>query len=138
MKIIVIDGKGGRLGKSLIEGIRETGVSCEIIAVGTNAMATQAMLLAKADGGATGESAVVYNAKDADYIVGPIGIIVSGALLGEISPEIACAITQSRAKKILLPENKCGVSVVGAAQMPFAEQIRLAVAQIAAAAGVQQ
>ncbi len=134
MKIVVIDGKGGRLGKALIEGIREAGIACEIIAVGTNSIATQAMLGAKADGGATGENAIVYNCKDADCIVGPIGVIVSGALFGEISPAIAAAITESRAKKILLPENKCGVHIIGCAELSMTEKIEQAVRLIAARA----
>lgn len=132
MKIVVIDGQGGKLGKALVEEIRALKVACELIAVGTNAIATQAMMTAKPDGGATGENAVMFNCKDADYIVGPIGILVANALLGEISPAIAEAVASSRAKKILLPQNRCGVSIVGTMELTLSEQIRQAVQQIAA------
>jgi hypothetical protein len=131
VKIVVIDGQGGRLGKALIEGIREARVPCEVIAVGANAIATQTMLGAKPDGAATGEYAAIFNSRDADYIIGPIGIIVSGALLGEISPGIAVAVAESPAIKILLPENKCGVYIAGITEASLTEQIRQAVARIA-------
>lgn len=132
MKIVVIDGQGGKLGRALVEEIRALKVACELIAVGTNAIATQAMMTAKPDGGATGENAVIFNCKDADYIVGPIGILVANALLGEISPAITQAVSSSRAKKILLPQNRCGVSIVGTMELTLSEQIRQAVQQIAA------
>ena len=103
MHILVIDGQGGRMGAALTEQIKYTLPEAEIIAVGTNSMATSAMLRAGADAAATGENPVVVNSRWADVIVGPIGIITANALLGEITPQMAAAVSESVAKKILLP-----------------------------------
>jgi len=113
MKVVVIDGQSGRMGQLLIDRMRATGLSCEILAVGTNALATAAMLKAGADAGATGENPVLVACRTADIIAGPIGILSADSLLGEITPAMAVAIGQSQAKKVLLPVNQCSNIVVG-------------------------
>ena len=118
MKIVVIDGQGGRLGKLLVEGVKARLPQAEVWALGTNSIATSAMLKAGADAGATGENPVVVNSRDADIIIGPIGIVIADALMGEITPAIAVAIGQSRAQKVLLPVNShCGKIVVGVREL---------------------
>lgn len=113
MKIVIIDGQGGRLGKLLIEKIKEDKPSLQLIAIGTNSIATSVMLKAGADMGATGENPVVVNAKNADVIIGPVGIIVANALMGEVTPKMALAVGESEAFKLLIPVNKCNNYIVG-------------------------
>lgn len=112
MKIVVIDGQGGRMGKNIIEQLKQRGVKGEIYAIGTNSTATSVMMKAGADHGATGENPVICACRDADVIVGPIGIVIADSLLGEVTPNMAVAVGQSRAKKVLLPVNKCNSFVV--------------------------
>ena len=113
MKIVIIDGQGGRLGKLLIEKIKEDKPSLQLIAIGTNSIATSVMLKAGADMGATGENPVVVNAKNADVIIGPVGIIVANALMGEVTPKMALAVGESEAFKLLIPVNKCNNYILG-------------------------
>lgn len=113
MKLVVIDGQSGRMGQLLIERIKASDLSLELIAIGTNAIATSAMLKAGADAAATGENPVIVACRDADIIAGPIGILAADSLLGEITPKMAVAIGQSHAKKLLLPVNHCNNLVVG-------------------------
>ena len=113
MKIIVIDGQGGSIGKQLVKGIKESFPDVYVRAVGTNSTATSNMLKGGADEGATGENAVVVGCRQADIIAGPIGIIVADALLGEVSEKMAQAINTSDAKKVLIPLNKCDVLIAG-------------------------
>ena len=113
MKVVVIDGQSGRMGQLLIDRMRNAGLSCEILAIGTNALATAAMLKAGADAGATGENPVLVACRTADIIAGPIGILSADSLLGEITPAMSVAIGQSAAKKVLLPVNQCSNIVVG-------------------------
>ena len=117
MRVVVIDGQSGRMGQVLIERIKAAALPCEIVAVGTNAIATSAMLKAGADAGATGENPVLVNCRDADVIAGPIGILAADSLLGEITPAMAAAVGQSRARKLLLPVNHCNNVVVGTQSM---------------------
>ena len=117
MNIYVIDGQSGRMGQLFIERARAAGLTCPIYAVGTNAIATAAMLKAGADKGATGENPVLVACRTADIIVGPIGILSADSLMGEISPAMAVAIGQSSAKKLLLPVNQCSNIVVGVPAM---------------------
>ncbi|MBQ6929550.1 MAG: DUF3842 family protein [Oscillospiraceae bacterium] len=126
MKIVVIDGQGGSLGKAITEKIKSR-YNCEIYAIGTNSIATAAMIKAGADYGATGENPVVVNSRDADVIIGPIGIIAANSLLGEITPKMAAAIACSEAKKILVPVNKCKIHVAGTPELSFGEAIECAV-----------
>ena len=113
MKIIVIDGQGGRIGKLIIEKINEICVNHELIAIGTNSLATAAMIKAGAKKAATGENPVVVNVRNADVIIGPIGIIMANALLGEVTEKMAIAVSSSDAFKILIPVSKCNHKVVG-------------------------
>ena len=112
-KIVVIDAQGGGLGKQLITNIKEELEDIRIIAVGTNSIATSAMLKAGADVAATGENAVAVNARDADIIVGPIGIIIADAMYGEVTPTIANAVSSISAKKVLIPFNQYEIFIVG-------------------------
>ncbi len=130
MKILVIDGQGGRIGKLLVEQIKQGMDGFEIIAIGTNSIATAAMIKAGADHGATGENPVVYNCADADVIVGPIGIVIANSLLGEVTPAMAQAIGQCRAHKILIPVNRCNHTIVGSMERPLADYILLALQEI--------
>lgn len=126
-KLVLIDGQGGRMGAALASQLKAAGLPCHIVAIGTNSAATAAMLKAGADAAATGENPVVVNCADADLITGPMGIITANALLGEITPRMAAAVSESRAKKLLIPVNKCSVSVVGAAELPLGDYVKLAV-----------
>lgn len=108
MKIVVMDGQGGGLGRLLVARLKAALPGRAIIAVGTNALATSAMLRAGADAGATGENAVLYNCRDADLLLGPSGIAIPDAMLGEISPAMAAAVLDSPAHRILLPMHDCG------------------------------
>lgn len=130
MKITIIDGQGGRIGKSVIEQIKKAHSDLELYAIGTNSIATSAMLKAGADNGATGENAVIVNAADSDIIVGPIGIVFANALLGEITPAIATAVGASKAYKILIPVNRCNHFVAGCAEAAMGDYIRIAVDKI--------
>ena len=113
MNILVIDAQGGGIGKQLVSTIKENIPDAIVTAVGTNAVATTAMLKAGADNAATGENAVVVNSKRADVIIGPIGIVIADALFGEITPIMAKAVAQSSARRILIPINHCDNIVVG-------------------------
>ena len=127
MKLIVIDGQGGRMGKSIVEQMKRNFPEDEILAIGTNSIATAAMLKAGADAGATGENPAIVGCRTADLIIGPLGIVIADSLLGEITPAMAAAIGQSRAKKILLPVNRCQHYVVGCRDLPLGELVRMAV-----------
>ena len=134
MNILIIDGQSGRLGAQVIEALREAELSenDRLYAVGTNAIATGAMLKAGADGGATGENSVRVMAKRADIIVGPIGIVLADSLMGEITPEMAVSVGQSDAVKVLLPVNKCQTIIIGTQQKTRVQLVEEAIRQIKA------
>lgn len=114
MKILVIDGQGGRLGRRLTESIRKACPDAVITAVGTNSIATSAMMNSDcADHLATGENAVIVACRSADIIVGPLGIATADALMGEISPAMANAVASSPAYRVLIPMNLCSTYVAG-------------------------
>ena len=113
MRVVVIDGQSGRMGQLFIERAKAAALPCELVAVGTNALATSAMLKAGAEAGATGENPVLVACRTADVIVGPIGILAADSLMGEITPAMAVAIGRSNAKKLLLPVNHCNNIVAG-------------------------
>lgn len=113
MKVVVIDGQSGRIGQLFVEKVTKAKLSCDLVAIGTNAISTSAMLKAGASMGATGENPVIVAARTADIIVGPIGILAADAMLGEITPAMAAAVGRSSAKKLLLPVNLCNNIVVG-------------------------
>lgn len=119
MRVVVIDGQSGRMGQLFIERAKAAEVPCELLAVGTNAIATSAMLKAGADAGATGENPVLVACRTADVIVGPIGILAADSLMGEITPAMAVAVGQSGAKKLLLPVNHCNNIVAGTQALPL-------------------
>lgn len=125
MKIVIIDGQGGRMGSAVIEQLKASLPQLALYAIGTNVSATSSMLKAGADYGATGENPAVINSQDADIIIGPMGIVLANSLLGEVTPAMASAIGASRAYKILIPVNRCNHHVVGLADMPLGEYIRL-------------
>lgn len=131
-KIVVIDGQGGKIGSLLVSRLKSTAGRHAVYAIGTNSIATAAMLKAGADYGATGEHPVVVNCRDADIIVGPVGIVVADSLLGEITPAMAVAAGQSRAEKVLLPVNRCNNHIVGVQNLTVSERIEAAIAHIAA------
>jgi hypothetical protein len=116
----VIDGQGGGIGATIIKKLREKfGESPDIIALGTNAIATSQMLKAKANRGASGENAIVRTALKADLIIGPIGIVMAHAMMGEVTPKMAEAVAASPARKILLPLSQENVEIVGTAAIPL-------------------
>jgi len=123
LNILVIDGMGGGIGKAIIEHIKSEIPNAIITAVGTNSIATSAMLKAGANNGATGENAVVFNCIKADFIIGVTGIIFANSMHGEISPAMAAAVSSSSAHKILLPIDKCSVTVLGVAEKPLQSYI---------------
>ena len=123
MKIVIIDGQGGRLGKLLVEGVRSRLPQAQIYGIGTNSLATSAMLKAGADFGATGENPVIRAVADADGVLGPIGIVVANAILGEVTPAMAEAVGSCRGKKYLIPMNNCGVMVAGVAEQSLSAYV---------------
>lgn len=129
-KILIVDGQGGRIGKQLIEAVRAACPSDQILAVGTNSLATAAMLRANPDQAATGENAVVVACRSADVILGPVGLVIADALLGEITPTMAAAIGRSPARKILIPMSKCDITIVGTEGLSLQSLLDQAVAAL--------
>lgn len=125
-RIVVIDGQGGKMGAAITTRLNSVLSGVEIIAVGTNSAATAAMLKAGAAAGATGENPVVVCCESADIIMGPIGIITANSLLGEITPKMAAAVSESRAHKLLIPVSRCSVTVVGVQELSLSEYVALA------------
>ena len=130
MDIVIIDGQGGRLGTLLCEELKRTLPTLSLTAIGTNSIATAAMLKAGADAGATGENPVIVAAREADLIIGPVGILTADALLGEVTPAMAVAIGQSHARKLLLPMNRCRTRVVGARPLAVGELVKEACREV--------
>ena len=130
--VVVIDGQGGRLGRMVVEQIRAASLPCHILAVGTNSIATASMLKAGADAGATGENPVVVACRDADVLIGPVGILSADALLGEVTPAMAAAVGRCGAEKLLLPVNMCRTRVVGVRPSTFSELVAAAVEELKA------
>ncbi|MBR6583947.1 MAG: DUF3842 family protein [Treponema sp.] len=129
MKIVVIDGQGGSIGKAIVEQLVKKFDVESIFCIGTNSVATANMLKAGAKYGASGENPVVVACRDADYIIGPIGIIMADSMLGEISPLMAQAVGASNAHKILVPINKC-LTVAGVQNLTLSDYIKIAVDSI--------
>ena len=132
MNVLVIDGQGGGLGRQLVAAIAAACPEAELTAVGTNSLAANAMLKAGAASAATGENAVVVNCRHADVIVGPIGIVIADALLGEITPAMAAAVCQSGAKRVLVPINHCENYVVGVPEQPVSQLVSAAAQKVKA------
>ena len=130
MKILVVDGQGGGVGRQLAAQIKETFPDVQLMAVGTNTVATSAMLKGGADSAATGENAVLVAARKADVIVGPLGIVVADSLGGEISPAMANAVAQSNAKRILIPFKHCENVIVGVSDYTLGHLIQQAIDEL--------
>ena len=130
MNITVMDGQGGALGAKLVKEILSEFDDINLSVVGTNALATAAMLKAGAKNGATGENPVVVACRKADVIIGPIGIVIADALLGEITPDAAKAVGQSNAVRILIPINKCENLVAGVTNLTLTSLIEDALAKL--------
>lgn len=129
--VLVLDGQGGGMGAQLIRQLLPSlPEDCRLLCVGTNALATGAMLKAGAPKGATGENAVIYNAARASVILGPIGLILANGILGEVSPAMATAVSGAECPKVLVPSNACGVMIAGVQEQKLDEYIRLAVAKV--------
>ena len=131
MRIAVIDGQGGGIGKHIVEKLRRNlPEDVEILALGTNALATSVMLKAGANEGATGENAVIFNSTSVDMILGPVSIMFPNAMLGEMTPGMAAAVSSSRAKKILIPLARSGVDIVGLKSDPLPHMIEELIARV--------
>jgi len=131
LKIGVIDGQGGGIGSLIVKRLRdEFGDAIEILALGTNAAATTAMMKSRANKGATGENAIVWNAGRVDLITGPLSIVLPNAMLGELTPKMAEAIVSSNIKKILLPLNQEGIDVTGVEKEPLPHMVEKLIERI--------
>ena len=127
MRILVVDGQGGGIGRSLVELLVKSFPDAEIGATGTNSIATETMLKGGPSFAATGENAILFNAAEADVIIGPAGIIMANALHGEISPAIAMAVSSSKAKVVLIPMNHCRAYIAGVEEKKVAEYLQDAI-----------
>ena len=128
LKILIIDGQGGGLGRQLVTAVKEQYPEIEVLGVGTNSAATNAMLRAGADRAATGENSVVVASGQADVIMGPLGMVIADSMLGEITPRMALAVGRSRAKRILVPVSQCDNIVAGTQDISMAQNVQNAVA----------
>ena len=123
MRVIVVDGQGGGIGKQIVSALKKCYPEQYITAVGTNSLATSAMLKAGADVAATGENPVIVCSRKADVIVGPVGIVIADALLGEITAAMATAVGRSTAKRILVPVNHCDNYIVGVTDLSMTKLV---------------
>ena len=124
MRVCVIDGQGGGIGSVIIRRIKEEyGEDVEVLALGTNAIATTQMMKARANRGATGENAIIWSIRDADVVIGPVGIVLANAMMGEVTPALASAVASCRARKFLLPLTQENVEIVGVAHEPLPHQV---------------
>ena len=124
MKIIVIDGQGGKIGRTVKKKKKKRFPDQELLAIGTNSIATSSMLKAGASQGATGENPILVASRDADIIIGPIAIVMADSLLGEITPSMANAVSASRAYKILIPTNRCNHYIAGCQEVSLSDAIQ--------------
>ena len=130
MKVVIIDGQGGKLGKLLVEQMKKLCPEQPLYAIGTNSAATATMLRAGADFGATGENSVSRAVMDADAVLDPMGIVVAHSLLGEMTPAMAEAVGGCRARKFVIPMNACGVQVAGVQELPLSAYAEQAARQV--------
>ena len=132
MRILVIDAQGGGIGKQVVTALKRELPQAEITAVGTNCMATTAMLKAGADHAATGETAVIVGCRTADVIIGPVGIVIADAMYGEVTPAMSVAVGQSSAERLLIPVNYCNNHIVGVSDISVGKLIDEVVKEIKA------
>jgi hypothetical protein len=131
LRVGVIDGQGGGVGALIVKRLKEEFKdSLEIIALGTNAAATSAMIKSRANKGASGENAIVWNSTRVDIITGPLSIVLPNAMLGEVTSLMASAIVSSEAEKVLLPHNQEGINLVGLRKEPLPHVIEQLVQRI--------
>lgn len=130
MNVVIIDGQGGQLGAQLVKEITVGFPSVTLTAIGTNAVATAAMLKAGAKNAATGENPVVVACRKADVIVGPVGIVIADSMLGEITPQMALAVGKANATRILIPINRCENLIAGVQSLNTGALIADAVAKL--------
>ena len=120
MKLMVMDGQGGGIGATVIKGLRHSiGADLEILALGTNSIATSRMMKAGANRGGTGENAIICTSHVVDLIIGPLGILVANAMMGEVTPKMASAVSSSKAKKVLIPLTQEKIKIVGVSDEPL-------------------
>jgi hypothetical protein len=131
MVIAVVDGMGGSIGTQIIIGLRQAlPEETEIMALGTNAIATGSMMRAKATRGATGENAITFSITEADVIMGSLSILVPNSMMGEVSPRIATAIASAKGRKVLLPISNPPIEILGTAKKPLQQLIKEAVEMV--------
>lgn len=130
MRIMIVDGQGGGVGRGLVEAIAERYPEAELIAVGTNAAATSNMMKGGTALGATGENAVIYNSRRVNFIAGPMGIVMANAMLGEITPKMAEAVASADVPVLLIPMNRCNAQVMGVESRKLGDYIREAAEKI--------
>jgi hypothetical protein len=131
LKIAVIDGQGGGIGSLMVKRLKdEFADTVEVIALGTNAAATTAMMKSRANKGATGENAIIWNSGKVDIIIGPLSIAFPNAMLGEVTDRMATAIISSSAQKLLLPLNQEGVEIAGGNKEPLPHLIEHVISRI--------
>ena len=130
MNILIIDAQGGGMGRQLISSVKRKFPQAEITAVGTNALATANMLKANPDHGATGENAVIVGCRNADLIIGPVGIAIADSMYGEITPAMAAAVGQSDVKKLLIPINHCNHIIVGVENTSMSNMLEAVVKEL--------
>lgn len=120
MRILVVDGMGGRIGQEIVARLRQAfGEQVEILAVGTNSTATSAMLKAGANRGATGENAMRVTVREAEVVIGPLSLLVPDSMMGEVTPAMAQAVASSSARKVMLPLTNPRIDLVGATKTPL-------------------
>ncbi len=130
MKILIIDGQGGGIGRQVVQAVKAEFSDADVTAVGTNSIAAAAMLKAGADRAATGENSVKVCCRAADVIIGPVAIVIADSLLGEITPAMAAAVGQSSASRILIPVNGCGNVIAGVPDLSIARMVACVVGEL--------
>ena len=131
MKVMVLDGQGGGIGATVIKGLRASlGLNMEILALGTNSIATSRMMKSGANRGGSGENAIIRTSALVDIIIGPVSILMGNAMMGELTPKMATAVSSSPAKKILIPLTQESIKIVGVSREPLPHLVNQAVALV--------
>jgi len=129
--IAVVDGMGGSIGAQIVSLIRSSlPEETEVIALGTNAIATGNMMKAKASRGATGENAIEFSIREAEVIMGSLSILVPNSMMGEVTPRIATAIASAPGRKILLPVSNPPLEILGTSKRPLQQLIKEGIAML--------